>query len=533
MFTGANPLIDGGAGTAHVAAACNFLSAIMTSGTVLFTFWITTTLTGKFVFKDGQYTTGQIISVIGAGLIAATACTFLDSQWFSAVEYIVFTSSQFFLSFNIWAILKWYEDDGKYSDRWLLLIAYMTGVSIGAHLLALLGLPAIAVMVYYKKVKNTTILGWIGAVAAGFFLIGLYMKYIISYTLSCCAYMDLFFVNTLGMPFNSGVLVGGIVVAIVLYSIIRYTHTGSNRDFNIAMGISLAYVVLGFIIGDDLPACFIRFMYPIALYCAYRYGYEVRRYLNMAVLGIGFSYIGYLSYLMVPIRAEANPPINMNRPIDPFTLKSYVDRDQYGARPLLNGPAYTATQYDLLPERVKTGEVWVKHLQEKKYVFQRPKEDYAFKDNVLMPFPRMGFWQEEAKKVAYRAWLNPSYNVVNRDNNEVMQNFPPSGEKQANDYAASLNKKSGGSYYVKDDISWGDNIKFFFKYQVGFMYFRYFMWNFAGRQDDLQGTDGNDNGRWISGIPFIDNSHRHLHPTGRRKNYQNRPSKIKPEISFT
>ncbi len=188
----------------------------MTSGTVLFTFWITTFLTGKFVFKDGEYTDGKIISVIGAGLIAATSCTFLDSQWFSAVEYIVFTSSQFFLSFNIWAMLKWSNDDSKYADRWLLLIAYMTGVSIGAHLLALLGLPAIAVIFYYKKFKKTTVLGWVAAVACGFFLIGLYMKYIISYTLSYFASMDLFFVNTLNMPFNSGVIFGTLLVVVVI-----------------------------------------------------------------------------------------------------------------------------------------------------------------------------------------------------------------------------------------------------------------------------------------------------------------------------
>ena len=508
MFTGADATVAGGPGANHVALACNLLSALMTSGTVMFTFWITTSLTGKFVFKDEEYTPGQIISVLGAGLIAATSCTFLDSQWFSAVEYIVFTSSQFFLSFNVWAMLKWYDDDTKYADRWLVLIAYMTGVSIGSHLLALLGLPALAVIFYYKKFKETTIQGWVAAVAIGFFLIGLYMKYIISYTLSYFASMDLFFVNSLGMPFNSGVVFGSLLILVVIVLVLRYTHSGNKRDYHIALGVSIAYVVIGFIIDDDLPAKFVRLLFPIGLFLSDRYGYEVRRYFNLAALGIAFSYIGYSSYLMVPIRALANPPINMNRPTDPFTLKSYVDRDQYGARPLLFGPAYNIDQRYDITGYSNSGERWAKDEKLGKYVDMGPKQgDYTFRDEVKMFFPRMGFWQEGGKIEAYRAWLNPEYNVVNRESRDVVQTFPPGAERQASEYAASLNKKGTGDYFVKDKISWGDNIRFFIKYQVGFMYFRYFMWDFTGRQDDIQGTYANNNGRWISGIPFVDNSH--------------------------
>ncbi len=277
------------------------------------------------------------------------------------------------------------------------------------------------------------------------------------------------------------------------------------------MAISIIYVIIGFIIDDDLPAKFVRLLFPVGLYLSHRYGYEVRRYFNIGVLAIALSYIGYLSYLMVPIRAEANPPINMNRPTDPFTLKSYVDRDQYGARPLLFGPDYTVTSYDIT-DYITTGERWTKNAKLAKYVDDGPKQDYKFRDDVKMFFPRLGFWQEEGKKQAYRVWLNPEYNVVNRETREVVQTFPPSNQKQAQDYANSMNKKGGNEYYVKDNISWGDNIKFFFKYQVGFMYFRYFMWDFTGRQDDIQGTYGNTNGRWISGIPFIDNSHRFFTP---------------------
>lgn len=513
MFTGADPRVVGGPGSNHVAAACNCVSALMASGTVMFTFWITTTLTRWYVMKDGEYTTGRIVTVLGAGLIAATADCFLDSQWFSAVEFIVFTSSQCFLMFNTWAILKWYEDDSKYSDRWLVLIAFMTGVSIGAHLLALLGLPGVAVVIYYKKFKKTTPLGWIAAVILGFGLIMMYMKYIISYTLSYSAQMDLFFVNTLGMGFNSGVLVGGLIVVVVIASILWYTHTGSERDYKIALGISLAYFVIGIFFDETTVGKLVRLLFPLGVYCAHRYGYTVRRYLNIGVLAISFSYVGYLSYLMVPIRAIANPPINMNRPTDAFTLKSYVDRDQYGARPLLFGPAYNIDQGTDITGYSNDGERYIRDDSSHKYIDEGPKQDYEFREGAKEFFPRMGFWQEDSKIAAYRAWLNPDYNVVDRSTHEVKQTFPSSEQKQAQDYVNSLNKKAGGEQYImQDNLNWWDNIRFFFKYQVGFMYFRYFMWNFSGRQDDIQGTYANDNGRWISGIPFIDNSHRFFTP---------------------
>ncbi len=441
----------------HVAVTVNFMSALATAGAVMFTFWTTTGLARKVVMKDGNYTDGRILTVIGAGLIAATACTFLDSLWFSAVEGEVYALSQFFMSFIIWAIIKWDADDSRYADHWLLLIAYMTGLSIGVHLLSLLALPTIALVYYYKRYKTTPV-GWILAVGAGFVILGIYMKFIISYTQAFLSSFDKFFVNTLNLPFNSGVLFFFLLLVAILVGGIYYSHKKKKRG------------------------------------------------LNLILLAFAFSYIGYLSYLMVPIRALANPPINMNKPDDPFTIKSYVDREQYGDRPLLRGPDYTVTSYDI-EDYVKTGERWNKDDKLGKYTFGGYKQDYKFRDDVQMLFPRLGFWQEDGKKAGYRAWLNPDYNVVNRATKEVVKTFPPSGLKQATDYANSLNKDGGNTYYEKDAISFGDNLRFFFKYQIGYMYFRYFMWNFAGKQNDIQGTYANDDGRWISGIPFIDNSH--------------------------
>ena len=516
LFSGGDPLVNGTG--SHVAVSINMMSALATAASVMFTYWTVTALAKKLVFKDGNYTTGGIITVIGAGLIAAASCTFLDSLWFSAVEGEVYALSQFFMSLIFWAIMKWDADDSKYADHWLVVIAYMTGLSIGVHLLSLLALPAISMVYYYKRFK-TTLIGWIAAAGIGFLVLGLYMKFIISFTQSYLAGMDLFFVNTLSLPFNSGVIFGLILLVAVLYVVLRFTHSGSATDFKIAMGVSIFYVIIGLVISDSWAARFVRLIFPGFVYLANKYGYESRRLLNIGVLAIAFSYIGYMSYLMVPIRAIANPPINMNRPTDPFTIKSYVDREQYGDRPLLSGPDYTASSYDI-EDYVKTGERWNKDEKKKQYVFAGYKQDYKFRDDAKMLFPRLGFWQEEGKKAGYRAWLNPDYNVVDRSSKNVVKTFPPSGLKQANEYAASLNKDASGQgqYYVKDAITFGDNLTFFFKYQIGYMYFRYFFWNFAGKQNDIQGTYGNDDGRWISGIPFIDNSHKFFTPDWPQEN---------------
>ncbi len=452
----------------RVALMVNFLSALSTAGAVLFTFWTTTALARKVVMKDGAYNAWQIFTVIGAGSITAGCATFLDSLWFSAVEGEVYALSQFFMSLIVWAIVKWDGDDSPYADHWLIMIAYMTGLSIGVHLLSLLALPAIALIYYYRKYKPSLV-GWFGAVAVGFVLLGVYMKFIISYTQAFLAGFDKFFVNNLSMPFNSGVVFFFILLAGGLAGGLYYSHKAKKRE------------------------------------------------LNLALLCLAFSYIGYLSYLMVPVRALANPPINMNKPDDPFAIKSYVDREQYGDRPLMRGPDYTVTSYDI-EDYVKTGERWFKDEKTGKYVYAGDKQDYKFRDDVQMLFPRLGFWQEEGKKAGYRAWLNPEFNVVNRATKEVVKTFPSNGQKQAEEYAAGLNKDGGNSYYVKDAISFSDNLRFFFKYQIGYMYFRYFMWNFSGRQDDIQGTYGNDNGRWISGIPFVDNSHAFFTPEWPQEN---------------
>ncbi len=548
LFSGVSPLDPASSGHASsVALMVNFMSALASAGAVLFTFWTTTGLARKVVMKDGEYTDGRILTVIGAGLLAATCCTFVDSLWFSAVEGEVYSLSLFFMTFIIWAMVKWDADDSKYADHWIVFIAYMTGLSIGVHLLSLLALPAMALIYYYKRYK-TTWYGWLIASAVGFLVLGLYMKFIISFTQSYLAGMDLFFVNDMGMGFNSGIIIGALLLILVIGSLLYYTHTGKDRDFYIAIGAAGLYFLLGLVIEDSLTAKLIRSIYVIVLILARSYGYETRRIVNIGVLAIAFSYVGYLSYIMVPIRAIANPPINMNKPTDPFTIKSYVDREQYGDRPLVMGPDYTADPYDdvdfyrdengKIHGYVYSGDRWEKDEKLKQYKNLGPKQqDYEFRPEANMFFPRLGFWQDESKHPGYRAWLNPEYNIVDRDSRQVVKVFPPNGFNEATNYVTELNKKNPGKdgrgqYKVKDAISFSDNMNFFFKYQLGFMYFRYLMWNFSGRQNDVQGAYYNDDGRWISGIPFIDNSHKAFTPDYPQQNLSKEMMKNKGRNMF-
>lgn len=442
--------------TLKVAWMVNFMSGVATAASVMFAFWSMTMLLKKVFLKtESSYTTANIVTVIGAAFIAALCGLFLDSLWFSAVEGEVYALSQFFMSIIVWAILKWDASDSPYADRWIIFIAYMVGLSIGVHLLSLLALPFIAVVYYHKRAKKQSIFGEVIAAGIGFVILGFAMKFVISYTQAFMAGFDKLFVNSFGLPFYSGV---------IFYFIL------------------LVSIIIG-----------------LLLYSKQKGWYFV----NLGVLSAAFMYIGYLSYALVPVRASANPPINMNRPTDPFSIKSYVDREQYGDRPLVYGPNYTATQNDIT-EVVNTGEKFYKGKD--KYEFGGEKSDYKFKDDVCNFFPRLGFWMEEPKKQAYRVWLSPNCKLIDRGNdNAVVQYYTADQRQQAEAVAQQRNMQQAGRYLVVDDITTWDNWRFFFSYQLGYMYFRYFMWNFSGRQDDIQGMFNNDNGRWISGIPFIDN----------------------------
>lgn len=407
-----------------VSVMVNVMSALASAFTILFLFWTITHLAKKVVVGNNEMTTGNIVAIIGSATVGALAYTFSDSFWFSAVEGEVYASSSLFTAVVFWAILKWENvASEKYSNRWLILIAYLMGLSIGVHLLNLLTIPAIVLVYYFKKYQPTTRGTFVALLISGVIL-GTIMYIIIPGVFSVASKFELLFVNGFGLGYNSGALFYGIVL-------------------------------LGLV--------------AWSLYFTYKKGKVIA---NTIILGVTVILIGYSSYGMIVIRSNANTPLNENDPSNLFSLLSYLNREQYGDRPLLNGPVYNAPVLDSedgKPNYIK---------KDGKYVITTYKPEYVYDERFVMPFPRM-YSREGSHISAYKDWGNIKGNPVQITNEK--------GEPE--------------TVMVP---TFGENLKFFFRYQVGFMYWRYFMWNFSGRQNDVQGHGSPLKGNWITGISFID-----------------------------
>lgn len=408
---------------AKVAVMINAMSALTSAFTVLFLFWTISHLARKLLVKDNEITTGKLISILGAGLVGSLAFAFSDSFWFSAVEAEVYGTSSFFTAVVFWAILKWEEAYEKpYANRWIILIAYLMGLSIGVHLLNLLTIPAITLVFYFKKFKPTVV-GIIFTTIVSFFILVLVQYGFISGLIKLAAKTELFFVNSLHFPFNSGA---------------------------ITFGLSLfALLILG-------------------LWFAYRYKKVV---LHTIFLACTVILMGYGSYAMVIIRSNANTPLNENRPDNMFSLLYYLNREQYGESPLLFGPYYNAPTADLV-----SGEPTFTK-EHGRYVPVDSALSYTYDPRFITFFPRM-YGRNQSHVEIYKEWANIKGTpvTVTRDG------------KQMVDYKPTFK----------------ENLTFFFKYQIGYMYLRYFMWNFAGRQNEIDGDGGILNGNWITGFNFID-----------------------------
>ena len=400
----------------------NVMSALCSGFTILFLFWTITHLARKIVVKKGEACTrGQLWAIMGAGVVGALAYTFSDTFWFSAVEGEVYAMSSLFTAVVFWAILKWENvADEPYANRWLVLIAYVIGLSIGVHLLNLLVIPAIVFIYYFKKYETT---GWgiVRAALVSVVLIGVIMWGIIPGVFVVAGWFELLFVNSFGLPFNTGVAVYAVLlIGAVIYGI-RYTLKHNHTVVNTAL------------------TCLVVML------------------------------IGYSCYAMVVIRSSCNPPIDENNPDNVFALQSYLARDQYGDEPLMYGQYYNAPVV-----AVEDGSpVYYQNKKTGKYEVIKYNPVVEYDRRFCTILPRM--YSTARGEGAYIEWVGRPRGPVFYVNGQPVQR-----------------------------PSFGQNLSFMFRYQLGHMYLRYFMWNFSGRQNDIQGHGDFRYGNWITGIPAVD-----------------------------
>lgn len=481
----------------QVARMVNTMSALLSATTILFLFWSITHLTRKLIVKDwSSLTTAKLIAIEASGLVGALIYTFSDTFWFSAVEGEVYAYSSAFTAIVFWLILKWEDHaDEPHADRWLVLIAYMTGLSIGVHLLNLLCIPAIVLVYCYRRFPNIELKGSLIALAVSFVIVAAVLYGVVPGIITVGGWFELFFVNTLHCPFNTGEIVYiFLLVGIVIWAIYETFTNRSQLRQNIAFILSIGMLGIPFY-GWGWQAVIIGVVVLVALWFVLNYKKKIENELvpwisarikNTTLLCLLMLMIGYSTYAVIVIRSTANPPMDQNSPEDIFTLGSYLSRDQYGDRPLAYGQAYTSQiAFDVegnmcIPSRTKGAPIY----QRKEKASKDEKDSYfvvSTKDKLQyaqnMVFPRM-YSADHAK--AYESWLGGV-----------------SGYEVPYD-------RCGEPVMVKMPSQW-DNIRFFLSYQCNFMYWRYFMWNFCGRQNDIQGNGELEHGNWITGISFIDN----------------------------
>ena len=480
----------------QVARMVNTMSALLSATTILFLFWSITHLARKLILKDwSEMTLGKLIAIQASGLVGALIYTFSDTFWFSAVEGEVYAYSSAFTAIVFWLILKWEDHaDEPHSDRWLVLIAYMTGLSIGVHLLNLLCLPAIVLVYCYRRFPHIELKGSLLALVGSFVLVAAVLYGVVPGIITVAGWFELLFVNTLGCPFNTGEIIYIVLlVAIVIWAIYESYVDKSFKRQNISFVLSVGMLGIPFR-GMTWGAAILGLVILAAIYFGLNYRKKIgkdlvpvvtARFKNTALLCMLMLMIGYSSYAVIVIRSAANPPMDQNSPEDVFTLGSYLSRDQYGDSPLLYGQAYTSqVAYDVdgnmcVPKHKEGAAIW----QRKEKASKDEKDSYfvvSHKDKIIyaqnMLFPRM---HSSAHAGAYENWMGGVEGAqvpYDRCGEPVMVKMPTQME----------------------------NIRFFLSYQCNFMYWRYFMWNFAGRQNDIQGNGEPEHGNWITGISFID-----------------------------
>lgn len=411
------------------AMMINALSALASAFTILFLYWTITHLAQKLVGTEKEYSLGQTVAIIGSGVVGALAYTFSDTFWFSAVEGEVYASSSLITAIVFWAILKWENvADEPHANRWIILIAYLMGISIGIHLLNLLAIPAIVFVYYYKKYPVTRN-GIIASLAISVLLLGIIMYGIIPGVIKIASWFELMFVNGFGLPFNTGtIFYAALLIGLIVFGI----HYTTKKNLVLWNTVLVAFMVI---------------------------------------------IIGYSSFAMIVIRSSANTPMDQNSPDNVFSLLGYLNREQYGDRPLFTGQNYN-TPLDPQNPYVEDKPYYIQ--KDGKYVVSDIRQKPQYDSRFTTFFPRM--WSSQSQHIKdYQSWAGVEGKTV------------------------QITNRQGEPETIKLP-TFGENLQFFVRYQVVHMYMRYFMWNFVGRQNDIQGHGDVLSGNWLSGIDFIDSA---------------------------
>ena len=482
----------------QVARMVNTMSALLSATTILFLFWTITHLTRKLIVKDwDSLTVGKTIAIEASGLVGALIYTWSDTFWFSAVEGEVYAYSSAFTAIVFWLILKWEDHaDEPHSDRWLVLIFYMTGLSIGVHLLNLLCLPAIVLVYCYRRFPNVELKGSLIALLISFVIVAAVLYGVVPGIVTVGGWFELFFVNVLGLPFNTGLIIYiACLVSATIWAIYEsYVDRNTKRE-NLSFLLAFALIGIPFygygwtaVIVGVIVLAITAFLLNRKKVVNKKPVYFVKpRFKNTALLCMLMLMIGYSSYALIVIRSVANPPMDQNSPEDIFTLGSYLSRDQYGDRPLFYGQAYTsqvALDNDGQVCRPKMSEGAPVYSRKEKaskdekdsYFVVTHKNKYIYAQNML--FPRM---YDSSHAQDYESWMGGIEGTqvpYDRCGENIMVKMPTQLE----------------------------NIKFFLSYQCNCRYWRYFMWNFCGRQNQIQGNGELEHGNWITGISALDNA---------------------------
>jgi len=547
-----------GGSMTSAALAVNSMSALLSAATILLLFWTITHFTRRLIVHDSAAEIGpwKTLIIMAAGVCGALAYTWSDTFWFSAVEGEVYAFSSFCTALVIWLMLKWENRaDKPHSDRYLVLIAYIIGVSIAVHLLNLLCIPALGLIFYYRKWRDTSATGSLVALGVSCLIVGAILYGLVPGFIQVAQWFELFFVNVIGLSYNVGVFIYAVVLVTVFILAIRALYSGKNAGRSRRLFL-LAIVLSGMpFIGHSVLVGILL----IAALSVYLFGFCKRipvRIFSMILLSILVIFTGYASYALLLIRASANTPMNQNAPDNVFALASYLNREQYGERPLFKGPVFAETVEEIeypphsgnfyvaiddygrprtkivdgylrdeqgapfnSPEQVYAKVVKADPSEPDRYVAAIERPHYRTMPDLDMFLTRIYSNAPDGSHVAgYKAWagyVTPDINNIPQDvrSRWAQQGYVPRHEVMP--YLPSMKPVTTAIYSATgqpaaETAVWKPgfdvNMRYFVNYQLNHMYWRYFMWNFAGRQNDIQGNGEPHLGNWISGIPFIDNA---------------------------